>query len=780
MKKIYSRFFLFLLSIGSIQAYSQNQYRYSINLNEVENDALTVELLTPPVKQNAAIFSLPKIIPGTYAIADYGKFISNVKAFDKNRKALTVTKVNDNQWKINNATQLYRITYKVDDVFDTEIKHHIYPMAATNFEAGKNLSLNTPGIFGFIEGMSKLPFQIAFQKPAQLYASTSLKPISSTDTKDVFEVKGVDDLYDSPIMYTIPDTASRQVGNCQVLVSVYSPNQQIHAKEIADWLNDLLDAARQYLGGKLPTDKYAFLFYFKDAKTKHAFPVGLGGALEHTTSSYYYLYEAPAAQLKNSIVDICSHEFFHIITPLTIASKEVKEFNFNEAVMSKHLWLYEGSTEYTAHHVQVKYGLNTVSQFLDKLSKKITASRTAYKDSLPFTELSKHSTDKWAEEYGNVYQKGALIAACLDIYLLHLSNGTYGFRNLTYDLGVRFGKYRYFNDDELFDNIAELTYPEIKVFLVKYVAGPTPIPYDYFFGLAGVEFIPRREQKIFSLGNISIAPNQKGNPSIMAPFKPNEFGQKMGYKQGDEIYAINGRIISTQNLFEVVNEIKQGMKEGETLTVKVGRINSNNAIDTIILSTPVFKVTTLDVNKLALMTNPTPKQQLVQKAWLTVTSTNGVKEMPVANAADVNSIDAIIKATYSVISGAAGPRDGNRFLSLFLPEAVMGATMMTFDGKKNFQSLTPESYLRVNAPYFQQLGFYEEELKRTVHQFGTIASVQSSFQYRFTPGGKVEQRGINNFILVKSEGRWWIASLTWQDEEKDLPLPAELDKKPTM
>src|SRR5215203_3659767 len=150
--------FLFFM-IAGLYSYGQNNYQYSINLNAVENDALNVELKTPAVKQNSAIFSLPKIIPGTYVIADYGKFISNVKAFDKNGKALTVTKVNDNQWKINNATALYRITYKVDDVFDSEIKHNIYPMAATNFEEGKNFSINTPGIFGFIEGLRALPFQ---------------------------------------------------------------------------------------------------------------------------------------------------------------------------------------------------------------------------------------------------------------------------------------------------------------------------------------------------------------------------------------------------------------------------------------------------------------------------------------------------------------------------------------------------------------------------------------------------------------------------------------------
>jgi hypothetical protein len=61
-------------------------------------------------------------------------------------------------------------------------------------------------------------------------------------------------------------------------------------------------------------------------------------------------------------------------------------------------------------------------------------------------------------------------------------------------------------------------------------------------------------------------------------------------------------------------------------------------------------------------------------------------------------------------------------------------------------------------------------------QFGNVATVQSAYQFRFIPGGPVIQRGVNYFTLVHSNGRWWIANLTWQDEEKNLPLPQELER----
>ncbi|MDB5246922.1 MAG: peptidase domain protein [Segetibacter sp.] len=775
MKKLILGFFFSSFITFSITAYSQDEYRYSVDLGKVQNDAVTVELQTPKVKTSAVTFSFPKIIPGTYSISDYGKFISDVKAFDNAGKPLPVSKISTDKWKITRANVLSRITYKVEDIFDSEIKHGIYPMAATNIEEGKDFVIHTPGFFGFFDGYNRLPFTISIAKPANLYGSTSLTDTDDNSLKDVFKVANVDELYDSPIMYTVPDTTTITVGNCRVLVSVYSPGKNIQSKQIAEWMTDLLEAARQYLGGKLPADKYAFLFYFKDPKVKQSFTPGMGGALEHTTSSFYYLPDLPASQIKNTIVHVCSHEFFHIITPLTISSKEIKEFNYDEPVLSKHLWLYEGSTEYTSYHVQVKHGMQSKQEFLQTLSDKITSSRKQFNDTLPFTVLSKQAAGKYAKEYGNVYEKGALITACLDIYLLHLSNGNYGFRNLTYDLGVRFGKKRYFNDDELFGEIGDLTYPEIEEFLQKYVAGSSPIPYDYFFGLAGIQFTPKAETKVYSLGGIAPYPTDKGIITISPYSKLNDFGTKVGYKIGDELYAINGVNLTAANVMQAIETIKSTMKEGDNFEVKAGRKNAAGTIDTVILKTTVFKATQTELNKLAPMITATAKQKMVQQKWLTAAETN-VTATPPADPKDVSSIDAIVKATYEVISGPAGPRNWDRFSSLFLPEAKMGATVTSPAGQEQFRSFTPNEYRKLNAPFFTQSAFYEEELKRNVSEFGNMATVASSYQFKFDPAGKVEQRGINYFTLAKAGGRWWIVNLSWQDEDEKNKLPAGFEK----
>jgi predicted metalloprotease with PDZ domain len=593
----------------------ENSYRYSVDLLNIKNQQAAVTLLTPKISTETAIFSFPKIIPGTYRISDYGKFISDVRAFDEAGKQLAVKQLNDNQWEIDNASRTKKISYTVHGMFYSDIPNSIYPMAATDIKE-KDIVVNTPGFFGFIEGMTHLPFTLKFLKKPGFYASTSLVPTVSKGNTDEFSLKNIDDLYDAPILYTVPDTATLKIGKTDVLISVYSPNHKIHAKQIAESLHDYLFATARFLGGELPVSRYAFLYYLRDPAVKQSYPPGLGGALEHNTSSFYYIYEIPQQLSKEALVDISSHEFFHIITPLNTASKEVREFNWDSAVMSKHLWLYEGVTEYSSHHVQVMTGLNTVPVFLKKMVDKIADSRSNYNDTLAFTELSKHSADIDSNEFNNVYQKGALIAATLDLYLLHLSEGKMDLRMLMHELGKKYGKYRYFEDDSLFDVITAMTYPEIRTFFSKYVEGGEPIPYEYFFGLAGVQFSPPTMVNGFGIGRPGLTVNGDNKLVVVDTSGLNPLGKKMGYQIGDVIYNVNGMDINPDNFNEVKKTIGDKIKEGDPLEIKIGRKNAGGVMETTTLKADFIPMPVRIDGKLELMPDPTPEQAAVRKAWL--------------------------------------------------------------------------------------------------------------------------------------------------------------------
>ncbi len=592
---------------------AQSKYQYFVDITKTTNDQLKVELIAPKINKADIVFYMPKIVPGTYTNSDFGKFVHNIKAFDKAGKLLQVTALPDsNSWKIKKANLLYKLEYMVEDTWDAAFKHNVYEMAGTNFEEGKNFALNTCGIFGYFDGMKKIPFELNFKKPADFYASSGLLAVSSSTNTDVFKCDNADHLYDSPIMFCVPDTTFIKVGNTDVLISVYSPKKLITSKYLAGKLTNLLQAAKNYLGGKLPVNKYAFLYYFNGEQAT----VQGQGAWEHSYSSFYSLPEAPQEQFADRVVDISSHEFFHIVTPLNICSKEVREFNFNKTILSKHLWLYEGSTEYDAHHTQVTQGLISPDEYIKRLTQKVQVSRKYYNDTLPFTKLSLGSADVYADQYGNVYQKGALINACLDIYLNKLSNGNYGVKNLKHDLSLKYGPNNYFNDDELFDEITRLTFPEIRSFFAKYVEGNEALPYDYFFGLAGIKYIPKKETQGFTIGNISLAPTEGGKIAISNVSVTNDFGKRMGYKKGDEIISFNGEEVNAVNFSNTAKKFTSTAKEGDTLTVKVKRKNDAGQEEMVTLAAPVAKVAKTEENLLELDEAATADQLKVRNAWL--------------------------------------------------------------------------------------------------------------------------------------------------------------------
>ena len=739
-------------------------YKYSIDLNNPVNDLLKVTLQTPEITENTVKFYMPEIIPGTYRESDYGQFVSDLKAFDKKGRELSVTKIDTNSWKIEKADKMVSLTYMVEDIFDTEQENQVYMMSATNIEASKNFVIHTPGFFGYFENKKEQPFEITIHKPENFYGSTGLIPVSTSETTDVYKTGDYDLLVDSPMMYNVPDTTIIEVGNAEVLVSVYSPGKLVTSEFLAENFEKLLQATAKYLDGKLPVEKYAFILYFADPENANP----RQGALEHSYSSFYYISDTPQEQIISLMVDIAAHEFFHIVTPLTVHSEEIANFNFNEPDLSKHLWLYEGATEYFSDHVQVKYDLIPETTFLDKLATKINLSTTNYNDNLPFTELSKKAAGEHSDQYGNVYEKGALIAAMLDLKLLELSEGKMSLQDLLQQLSEKYGKDQPFEDDELFEVITEMTYPEIGEFLNTYVAGSKSIPYSDILAKAGIDYIKEEDKKVASLGQVQLGYNaEKAALEVASIESMNTFGQQIGYKEGDLLLSLQGHELVITSASKILEEYANNTEEGDTVTVVVERIDETGKAKKMTLTAPAVLVDKKGEVRLQLAENASYEQLKLRNQWL--------KANPVtARPEDVASVDAVINTLYDVISGPAGERNWERFYSLFKPDATMSAFYKSQTGGTQYATMTPEKYKEQNDPFFSKNGFWEEEIGREENRFGELTHVFSAYASKLTEGGEPEQKGINSIQLVYDQNRWWIASLIWNAESDENKIPDSL------
>ena len=581
---------LIALSVFNVKAIAQKsapaeEVKVAVDLNQVKDDKVMVVITPPKISTNDIVFHIPKTVPGTYSADNYGKLIDDFKAFDKAGKELTTTKTDDNSWKISNAKTLSKVTYWVNDTYDSEKgsgfgKEDIFSPAGSNIEAGKNFMFNNHCFVGYFDGKKEIKYNLTIQHPASLYGATSMVDTNKSNVIDNFVVSRYFDLVDNPIMYAKPDYETFTVDGMEILFSVYSPNSVHSAKSLLPYLEKTMRAQKAFLGSINANKRYTVLLYLSDMQKPDA--KGFGALEHHTSTTVCFPELMETEELGEQIKDVVSHEFFHTVTPLSIHSKEIQYFDYNDPKMSKHLWMYEGVTEYFANLFQVNQGLIDANEFYQRMVGKIKNS-AMMNDTLPFTEMSANVLVKpYKDQYLNVYEKGALIGMCIDIIIREKSNGERGILDLMKKLSKEYGPNKPFNDDELFDKITALTYPEVGEFLTTYVAGKTPIPYDVYFAKVGVNktkvLVPVNPfMKDPSTPFITINPNTK--EIVVIPGSGlNDFMNTLGIKGGDVILAFNNKPYGLDNIYDLIMD-SQNWKNDDAISVKIKRDGKEQTIN---------------------------------------------------------------------------------------------------------------------------------------------------------------------------------------------------------
>ncbi len=589
----------------------------SIDLLDIKNDKVKVEIKPEYFNTDTISYYIPKIVPGTYQNNNYGKYIEDFKAFDKEGNPLYVQKYGDNRWKINNVKQLKRITYWVNDTFDSENTHEIFSPTGTNISKDKNFILNLYAFVGYFDGMKENKYKLFIKHPKNLEASTSIDEIIPENSGeninydvDFFVFKRYADVADSPIMYSDPDRVTFTINGIEILLSVYSPNKIHRASRIMPQMERMIRAQRNFLGDINATKKYSVLLYLSTTKQNDA--QGFG-ALEHNTSTVVVLPESISKKkLNESLTDVVSHEFFHIVTPLTIHSKEIHNFDYNTPKMSEHIWLYEGTTEYFSILFQITQGLITKEEFFERILEKIEISNT-FNNTMSFTEMSKNIlVEPYRKNYRNVYEKGALISMCLDIIMREKSNGEYGIVDLIRNLSKEFGSNTPFEDDELIQIIREFSYPEIGVFLESHVVNGNPINYEYYLKKVGLQFgTTTLSSSYFIDGQQSFVKGVEATKEVVfeSNILYNNFLKNLGVQGGDVLLSINDKKYDIKNIYDLFGDSNQ-WKIGDSITFKINRNGKE-----MILSSKVIAPT---IEKIILEQSPTATEQQIKflKSWV--------------------------------------------------------------------------------------------------------------------------------------------------------------------
>ncbi|QNK63636.1 peptidase M61 [Pedobacter sp. PAMC26386] len=473
---------MLVFSSGLLAQSQTNSYQYKIDLLNEKNNKICVSFVPPKNNLQKGKFVMPKLIPGYYDALNFGQYISEFQAFNKRGKNIAAKRLDTNTWVISDLKNIAKIAYVVSGGWNQLTQNPPGGKSTSSmYKKDSVFVINYNSLVGYFEEIKNRGYDVTITKNKKFYPSSALDYICKNDTTDILSVKNYRQLVDAPVLFCVPDTTWIKVGDTKVLVSFYSKEHRAYSKTLATKIETILSNQQTYLGGKLPVNKYAFLIY------QEKIPKGMtGDGLEHNNSTLCLYGSKTLDRLPEALMGVASHEFFHILTPLNVHSEEVQNFNFLNPRLSRHLWLYEGMTEYATIHMPIKQHMINIQEFAKNIEGKIKAMEK-FNNSLSMTEMSTNAINM-QDQYMNFYQKGALLCLCLDIRLRELSNGKFGAQDLMQKLVKKYGPERAFKDEDLFNVITALTFPEIRKFFRDYVEAGRPVPLKESLLKAGLDY----------------------------------------------------------------------------------------------------------------------------------------------------------------------------------------------------------------------------------------------------------------------------------------------------
>ncbi|MCH8325205.1 MAG: peptidase [Bacteroidetes bacterium] len=576
--------FVVFVSIGILA-----QQKFYINLNDRSNDTFKVTLFPENLTDDNNIFQFASTAPGTYQIMDIGRFVKSFNAFDEDGDQIDVEKISTNQWEIDDPEDVYKIIYTISETWDTPVEtNKVYPMAGTSIE-DDHVLINGHAVFGYFKGKQSDPIYVKLEYPEEWIVGTALK----LNKNGYYEADTYDHIVDSPILLGNLTKAVTKIANTDINVYTYSKTGLIKSDELLSMLKDILDAEKQFIK-KIPVKHYDFLFHFEDFTA---------GAWEHSYSSEYIYKEEPLSEkLMNNIRSVVAHEFFHIVTPLNIHSELVEKFNFIKPVMSQHLWLYEGITEWASGIMQLRGGLITLEDYLKEISQKLKIN-DFFKQDISLTELGKRATEL-PQQYANIYMKGSVTGTLMDIRLLDLSDGKKGLRELIIELTNKYGKHKSFSENNFFNELVAMTYPEMDDFINKYIKNTEPLPVKEYFDKLGVNYYESKgvDSSKISLG---IRFGVKGQKLFVSKSTK---AAETGILEGDIIEEIGGTSVTLKNARSVFVKFSK-LKVGDSIDITVTRGDKKIKVVPVLTAQKVKHA--FEINP-----NATEKQIKFRKAWM--------------------------------------------------------------------------------------------------------------------------------------------------------------------
>lgn len=375
-------------------------------------------------------FMLPAWIPGSYMIREFARHIVRITALADDAR-VGLEKLDKHTWRAAPVRGPLTVAYEVY-AWDLSVRGaHLDETHA--FFNGTSVFLLPLGHAQDNCLVDLLPPE--GRRYADWKVATGLTPARGTryGSFGTYIAAGYDELIDCPVEMGTFARATFSVLDVPHEIALTGRVPKLDLQRLA---TDLGRLCAQHIelfeprSKQAPFARYAFL--------TTALGEGHGG-LEHRNSTALVCRrdELPFVGMKDStegyrnFLGLASHEYFHAWNAKRIRPAAFVPYDLTQENYTRLLWAVEGFTSYYDDLLVARAGLITEAQYLDALAKTMTT--VLQRTGRLKQTLAESSFDAWIKYYRqdenapnsvvSYYQKGALVAAALDLTIRHETGG---------------------------------------------------------------------------------------------------------------------------------------------------------------------------------------------------------------------------------------------------------------------------------------------------------------------------------------------------------------------
>jgi predicted metalloprotease with PDZ domain len=554
---------------------------YHVQVDSLAGHLFSVEVEIDNPSPTGQRLTLPAWIPGSYMIRDFAKNIISFSAWTENEEVLNFVKTDKQTWQLSPSKGKVKVKYQVY-AFDLSVR--------STYIDDEFAFFNGTSLFLMVEGQTERAVSVELKKPsfaacAQWQVASTLNLAQGTKSHDFghFQAENYAELIDHPVLMGKYDVVPFSTNGVSFEL-ILAGGHQSDTQRMANDLQKICEHHILLFADVPPIERYLFITML----TGNGF-----GGLEHCSSTalLFSRDNLPSKSQKNSVPDgyrdflgLCSHEFFHTWHVKRIKPEELFGAQLNAECYTEQLWIYEGFTSYYDDLSLQRCGVISDQSYLELFGQNLT--RLKRNHGRFKQTVTESSFDAWTKFYqqdasaiNNIvsyYNKGAVIALCLDLLIRQESN-----HSLDDVMRLLWQKHGKLNLPTQKNTIQQLLKKHLSLefddFFKQALYSNTELPADKLLKSIGIECKYRARDSSKDLGgkpandvyhnDFGAAVTKLETGARVAQVRENTAAYIAGLQVGDQLLAVGNWQVKADTLQTMIDRYDAG----QTLTLHILR-----------------------------------------------------------------------------------------------------------------------------------------------------------------------------------------------------------------